>query len=1371
MSFVGPGAPDRRQLVARATQRWAEELIDLSGRNNLLHHRDLRAGTLDVSDGDLDAMNRLLSGRKVRLSMLLAPDATGDANRRMRTIARTAAVNFEEKGLRTAHLAVGMATWDEAPGAPVPRAPILLCPLSIVAAGPKGTDHELVLDGDWTINPTLLFKLRHDAGIEITDLEPTRDPDQDGFDVGDVQDVLADFSARVESAPNRLVGFSVDPRGVIGNFSYTRQPMVDDLERSLDQLVAHPLIAAMAGDAGAHTELQSRHGDIALAAPDTLTPANEFLVLDADSSQHHVINSALSGADLVVQGPPGTGKSQTIANLIASLVAQRRSVLFVAEKRAAIDAVTRRLIDIDLGGLVMDLHDGVSSRSRVATELADALATARSTPAVDRALEDQQLVEQRRRLAEHCNAMNALRPPWGVSVFDLQAELLGAPADHQFSSRLPAASLQALTLERVQQLSDLLKEWINLGGPTIADPVANPWAAAADRVRTAEQASSLITCVDHVVDELLPAAANQLRETCDAAGLAEPPTLDGWASMFGLLDEVARLGPELNPHALEVDLSGYVPALVPATRSGVRRWLSQCTDGEFRTAAKGARGWVADPELPLDQVRRLLIASGELRERWAAARVDQGDPRVPAGTEAARATLARLHAALASISAWTDRGDLATLPFHEIDRAVRLLSEGRNGLFRMPRLFDLTSQLAAAGLGQLLAEVAQRHFSAEEAAGAFQVSWLQAVLQWINANDPVVSSIEGTELSRREQDFRLADLGQISAGRDRVRRAWAEWVVTARDAFAEQEKTVLAQAARRRGHLPLRELFARAPDVMLALKPCWAMSPLVVSQLLPSVAGLFDVVIFDEASQVTPAEAIPALLRGKRVVVAGDSKQLPPTTFFATTNVIDDDDEVELDQHNVTADMESILDSLATLLPSPRGSRTLSWHYRSRDERLIAFSNAQASLYRGSMTTFPGVVADTLRFVLVDAADAAGPAEAARVVELIAEHARLRPAESLGVIALGIRHAEVIDDLLRVACTTDPVLEQFVTTPRPEPLFVKNLERVQGDERDAIILTIGYGKGADGRVRHHFGPINQVGGERRLNVAITRAKRRLTVVASFGAADLDPERLSGEGPQMLRRYLAYVQAEGHSTAGHQIADRSVPAPSAFELDILDRLRAAGIPVTAHHGVSGDRIDLALGHPDRPAEMVLAVESDGPSYASRPTARDRDRLRQDHLERLGWSFLRVWSTSWVRNPDQELGRIVTAWQIAVQAADRRVSPAAGVTDMAMTPPPPGPTIVLPSEPTVILTDPDHGPVVAARTLPRPAFSAGTPIGDYSRQQLIDIITWIESDTLLRTEDELLDVAIDELGYGRRGSRIVAALDDAIRAARASVPRRY
>ena len=413
------------------------------------------------------------------------------------------------------------------------------------------------------------------------------------------------------------------------------------------------------------------------------------------------------------------------------------------------------------------------------------------------------------------------------------------------------------------------------------------------------------------------------------------------------------------------------------------------------------------------------------------------------------------------------------------------------------------------------------------------------------------------------------------------------------------------QAALRRRHLPLRRLLDQASDVLFAIKPCWAMSPLMVSQVLP-VARLFDVVIFDEASQIVPADAIPAIMRGHQIVVAGDDRQLPPTNFFR--QVGDSEDEGADDDETFVsfgAGFESVLDALRPLLPTA----PLNWHYRSRDERLVAFSNSR--IYGGALTTFPGVLRDDcLRHVVVAQGPGGGQeasvdAEVRKVVELILEHAREYPTESLGVIALGIKHAERIDAALRTALAllgemrtpmmsrTDPVsgaprpvdgtsrsdagdvarLEAFFGEDVPEPFFVKNLERVQGDERDAIILSIGYGKHPDGRMRYQWGPLLRDGGERRLNVAATRAKHRLTLVSSFSGHDVDPDRVTKAGARMLADYLDYASSGGSAQEASGAGDLDY-----FEADVRDRLAAAGITVVPQYGVGGYRVDFAATHP-------------------------------------------------------------------------------------------------------------------------------------------------------------------------------------------------
>jgi very-short-patch-repair endonuclease len=545
--------------------------------------------------------------------------------------------------------------------------------------------------------------------------------------------------------------------------------------------------------------------------------------------------------------------------------------------------------------------------------------------------------------------------------------------------------------------------------------------------------------------------------------------------------------------------------------------------------------------------------------------------------------------------------------------------------------------------------------------------------------------------------------------------------------------------------------------VLFALKPCWAMSPLMVSQVLP-LARLFDLVIFDEASQVVPADAIGSMIRAHQVVVAGDDRQLPPTSFFHQIDPGDpDDDDPDEGLVSMRAGFESVLDALRPLLLTC----PLTWHYRSRDERLVAFSNDR--IYGGALTTFPGVARDdVLRHVVVgqDGAGDTVAAEVAEVVRLVLEHARTRPAESLGVIALGVKHAERVDTALRAAlaaaAAAPPVppppagssgtaavaaaaaardaardLEAFFAEDLPEPFFVKNLERVQGDERDAIIISVGYGKHPDGRMRYQWGPLLRDGGERRLNVAATRARRRLTVVSSFSSHDVDPSRLTAPGARMLAEYLEYARAGGVPVA-------SVPVPSAsyagadgqpdgdgaggdsgaFHADVAARLAALGITVVPQYGVGGYRVDFAAAHPDDPARMILAIEADGAGYRDSGSVRDRDRLRKEHLERLGWHVHRLWSTAWFTDPGGEMAKLRAAFDTAVRASPPAPPPApaawpAGAPEPGASPEPgaqrpdperPGdevPWAAGPSRPGPSSPDQSSGPAAAERPGPEPS----------------------------------------------------------------------
>ena len=569
--------------------------------------------------------------------------------------------------------------------------------------------------------------------------------------------------------------------------------------------------------------------------------------------------------------------------------------------------------------------------------------------------------------------------------------------------------------------------------------------------------------------------------------------------------------------------------------------------------------------------------------------------------------------------------------------------------------------------------------------------------------------------------------------------------------YEREDRLVRQEAQKKRRHISVRNLLRRAPNVLTAIRPCWTMSPLLVAETIPIGTKMFDVVIFDEASQIPPAEAIGSLARAPQTIIAGDDRQLPPTSFFGKQDS-DIDDEDDYEDTPITEGMESILDVAKA---SPLREEMLQWHYRSLDARLIAFSNTH--IYNNALTAFPNTVLNNpISHRLVPFCPVPGltsntshPDEVATVVDMIIQHARQHPTESLGVIAFGIRHATRIDDALRQRLRDlgDSSIEDFFSEQAEERFFVKNIERVQGDERDAIILSVGYHKDANGRLPYRFGPLNQEGGERRLNVAVTRARAKLHLVSSFSHYDMEPGRSSALGVELLRQYLEFAASDGIEL-GASVSD--VPLNS-FELDILHRLRDKGIPMTPQYGVAGYRIDFACGHPDQPGRMVMAIEADGASYHSGHTARERDRLRQEALESRGWRFHRIWSTDWFKNRDKEVNKAVKAWKRAVKEANNGHAPQTkqpAVNNSAADTP--APTEYAPPK----------------RKGRRPYIDPGQPIDKYASYQLEALARWILSDTLLRTDDDLMDEMRKELGFKKLGSRIKAALQRAIDRVRAA-----
>ncbi|AHJ99695.1 DUF3320 domain-containing protein [Hymenobacter swuensis] len=529
-------------------------------------------------------------------------------------------------------------------------------------------------------------------------------------------------------------------------------------------------------------------------------------------------------------------------------------------------------------------------------------------------------------------------------------------------------------------------------------------------------------------------------------------------------------------------------------------------------------------------------------------------------------------------------------------------------------------------------------------AAAVRQTWLEYLQRRAYEQHPALRQFERASHEELAARFRQADQDSLYHNRIRALRRHHEGLPHPQ--AGGQMLLLKNEFAKKSRHKPLRRLMAEAGRAVQAIKPVFMMSPLSVAGYLPPGAVEFDLVVFDEASQVKPVDALGAIARGRQLVVVGDSKQLPPTSFFDSLTGAGE----EADEENVTADIQSILE-LCKARQMPE--RMLRWHYRSLHQSLIAASNHL--FYENKLVIFPspggqgqlGLVYHQLPETYYERGTTrTNPLEAQAVAEAVLHHARTTPRLTLGVVAFSTAQRQAIQDALEKLRRQHPETEAFFNRHPHEPFFIKNLENVQGDERDVILISIGYGRTKDGYLPMSFGPLNGEGGERRLNVLITRARQRCEVFTNITADDLDLSRTRAKGVAALKTFLNFAQ---HGRL-NQNKDTGRPMESPFEEAVHRALMARGYVVRPQIGSQGFYIDLAVMDPDQPGRYVLGIECDGAMYHSARSARDRDRLRQQVLEAVGWRLHRIWSTDWFRDPQRETERAVQA----IEEARRRAT---------------------------------------------------------------------------------------------------------------------
>jgi very-short-patch-repair endonuclease len=577
-----------------------------------------------------------------------------------------------------------------------------------------------------------------------------------------------------------------------------------------------------------------------------------------------------------------------------------------------------------------------------------------------------------------------------------------------------------------------------------------------------------------------------------------------------------------------------------------------------------------------------------------------------------------------------------------------LISKNISKLFDWISFINSRNDCLSKGLNDYLEKVEEEQISVLQYTGVFLRQFYSKWLDEVYAEENVVADFQRDRFEKIIEDFQKNDKFQISYAKARIRESLSSQrpEINGFTSRGTEVHALLRESTKKRRILPIRKLFEKIPNLLMVLKPCLLMSPLSVSQFINPDLYEFDTIIFDEASQVCTENAIGAIYRGKQLIVVGDREQLPPTNFFnAAIGENDYDDETDDDGNEFEIDAyESVLDECASIL----NRMQLLSHYRSRDERLIAYSNIK--IYK-NLITFPtsmtGAEGMGVEFIHVPngvyerSTTRNNVVEAKKVAEVVFAHFDKYPNRSLGVVAFSEAQQIAIDNEISILRKENQRYESFFNESRTESFFIKNLENVQGDERDTIILSVGYGKDRTGKLSMFFGPLNYEGGYRRLNVAITRAKLNIKIVSSILPSDIDLSRTQSRGVEMLRGYMDFA------IRGFEAINRELTVPeilefdSPFEEQVYDVLLKAGYEVDTQVGCSGYRLDLAVRHPNQKGKYAIAIECDGASYHSAKTARERDRLREELLKIRGWRLYRIWSTDWIRNRSSEIDRLLTA----------------------------------------------------------------------------------------------------------------------------------
>ena len=1289
---------------------WERKLLDLSLRNSLLNFRptvssvQLSAGNtaelenrifsddsfklIPAEDGSDFVQNELKLYEENRPSEDIIDDldhkkintymTASELEKSLKKIHRQAKVSVEENGANTLYLALGFLKWFENDKCEKARiAPVLLVPVDIVR---KNIDRSYTIrsrDEEAQINVTLLELLRQDFGITAEGLSPLP-ADEKGVDLPQV------FS-RIAEAVSAMKNWEIINAVFLGHFSFSRFIMWNDIKSRSDDLKQNKIVASlMEGRITFTDEIPP------VENPDDIEPSALAVPVSADSSQLSAIYEASNGKSFVLHGPPGTGKSQTITNMIANALYQGKTVLFVAEKMAALSVVQKRLAKLGLDPFCLELHSNKTQKRVVLSQLEKTLNIRRTKEPEDYAKTAAELLETRKKLNGTIASLHQ-KQPCGMSLYDLlvmyeqniankgrlQISSAGVTpeqfaaqrsavtdlvnADKQaggyVNSKLKAVGMCDYTSEMRDNFTALCQRFITAANGVNAAYTALTGLSAAGIVMAENiaYASKIILDSEYIMKAVVSDSEYALKkeraEKLISAGLEYEQvsclvreefddTVESWNAVQAQLDwkkaeQSWAFGKMLGKSKLLKQMAIYRKKGRPTDEEFVtaierlarRQSLAEeISSADMNLTSLFGAVWAGkDTDFP--KLNKSLSDSLELSAYLPKIKNEEIKEKIisKADETAMKAYSEKFTAYENIVRQLTEEygvnftmvyGDYPSC-FMGAAQAAGIWVENAHMLREHCAVVSASHKVSAVGLGNVSEALMAGEIPADEIMSSFLSGFSYAAANTAISAEPLLSGFRGAAFEDCIKRFgQLDEEFAALTKRELTAKLSANVPQVSSNAADSSEIGMLLKTIKNKGRMtPIRKLFDNIPNLLPRMCPCMLMSPISVAQYIDPSFPKFDLVIFDEASQLPTSEAVGAIARGENVVVVGDPNQLPPTSFFAAEHV--DEENIEME------DLESVLDDcLALAMPQQK----LEWHYRSRHESLIAYSNAK--YYENSLLTFPSPddIVSRVKYIHVDGFyDKSGTrqnrAEAEAVVAEIVRRIsddKLRK-ESIGVVTFSLVQQILIDDLLNEEYRKNPELETLADSMY-EPILIKNLENVQGDERDVIMFSIGYGPDKEGNVSMNFGPLNRDGGWRRLNVAITRARKEMQVYATITPDMIDLDRTDSDGVAGLKGFLEFAQ---RGTAALPKRTAVTAENDSLAEFIAAELEKMGYKTRCNIGCSEYKIDIGVINPDDPESYILGIRCDGQRYLESGTARDRCLSQPSVLEGLGWNIHNVW----------------------------------------------------------------------------------------------------------------------------------------------------